>query len=463
MVVCKYYMKGDCKFGNQCRFEHPRGGSGGGYSGYGGGGYQSYGGGGSYGSRGSGNYGNNGQQQSNYKNPYVYHKDTSGGRNYDGRGQGGGGGGGGGGTKKVVFRDSFGSFGGNQNQFGALSNLSDQTPNDDIKEQDILDAIKHDIDEWEGSKIWPLSSYRPNKSRCGCVPGFEDISPDEVRFLAYTAEKENKFDQHKASFASVLGIYKRQRDMLRKPSTDMKAQLINVFRGGQTSGSIFGNTESTVQILYSTLPGGSSQALGASTFGSTSTGFGSKSSSNSSGFGGGTFGNTQPGNLGGTFGTQGQSGGGASAGLFGKPASTGATGTGLFGKPASTGTTGTGLFGKPASDGTTGTGLFGKPVAVGINDSGGSSGMFGSGGSTGQTGLFGKPAAFGSSQSSSFGMTQGDFGSSSSGGAGASSRSQGSTYTPLSELTPEEKEQFEATSFTLGKVPSRPPPMELCR
>lgn len=54
-------------------------------------------------------------------------------------------------------------------------------------------------------------------------------------------------------------------------------------------------------------------------------------------------------------------------------------------------------------------------------------------------GLFGKPAP--------------------SGGGGQSSNEK--WYTPISELTAEEKEQFEAPSFTLGKIPTRPPPLEL--
>ncbi|XP_022083453.1 nucleoporin-like protein 2 [Acanthaster planci] len=463
MVVCHFFLRGNCKFGDRCRNEHPRGGIGGGYPSYGGGGYQSFGGRGNfaYSSRGDGSYGSYGQQQSNHNNPYVYRKDTSGGRNYDGRSDGSNYDGyGGGGT--------YGRSGGSQNRFGVLSNLGDHMQNGDTKEHEILDIIKQDAKEWEASQMWPLSCYKPNKAR-SYVPGFEDISPDEVRYLAYTAEKENKFDQHKATFAAVLNIYKSQRDVMQNPSRDLKTRLINAFRGAPTSSSVFGNTDSPVELMYgnSTVSGGSGQAFGGSGFGSASTGFGSMpASSDTSGFGGSTMGKTFTGNFG-IQPSQGQAGGSASTGLFGKQVATGSTGTRLFGKPAPTGSQ-TGLFGNQASSGTTGAGLFGKPATIGVNDTGGSGGIVGAGGSSSQVGLFGKPPASGTSgnsQPSSFGMTQVDFRSpqGSSWGTGAPTSPQTSTYTPLNELTAEEKEQFKAQSFMLGKVPTRPPPIELCR
>ena len=43
--------------------------------------------------------------------------------------------------------------------------------------------------------MWQLSCYQPNKSR-GLVPGLVDVSPEEIRHIAYTAQKENKFDQY---------------------------------------------------------------------------------------------------------------------------------------------------------------------------------------------------------------------------------------------------------------------------
>jgi len=36
------------------------------------------------------------------------------------------------------------------------------------------------------------------------------------------------------------------------------------------------------------------------------------------------------------------------------------------------------------------------------------------------------------------------------------------TYTPLDQLTEEEKAAFLAPEFELGSVPTRPPPKELC-
>lgn len=95
------------------------------------------------------------------------------------------------------------------------------------------------------------------------------------------------------------------------------------------------------------------------------------------------------------------------------------------------------------------------------------------------TGLFGKPAptpaanVFGSftqqpspSSFSTAGPTPSAF---PSGGASpnafpstsASSISDSQKYTPLDQLTTEELEAFQAPTFTLGKIPTRPPPKEL--
>ena len=175
----------------------------------------------------------------------------------------------------------------------------------------------------------------------------------------------------------------------------------------------------------------------------------STSTASGTGFGGNAFASATPGSFGSGFGNQ-------------QTQNATSTGTGLFGKPAAPSEpTGTGLFGKPATGQTAAAAPFS-----------GSSGIFGSNSatvtdSTGNVGLFGKPAPAGNTASSTnaqpglFGKnTQG-----ASGGAsgGASSGNKVGVYTPLEELTAEEKEQFQANSFTLGKIPTRPPPLELCR
>lgn len=160
-------------------------------------------------------------------------------------------------------------------------------------------------------------------------------------------------------------------------------------------------------------------------------------------------------------------------GLFGKHEATGS----VFGQAASTGNGnvfGTGVFGS-AAPGTSATnpppGLFGKPASADVLGGGQvlgsspssalpptSSTVFGQPSESAATGLFGKPAptqsVFGGAMASGTGV----FGAGVTGGGG---QSDASVYTPLADLTAEEKLQFEAKMFTLGKIPMRPPPFEL--
>jgi len=151
----------------------------------------------------------------------------------------------------------------------------------------------------------------------------------------------------------------------------------------------------------------------------------------------------------------------AGTGLFGKPAP--AAGN-LFGAAPVASQPSGGLFGKPPP--TTQTATFGGAQPI----FGGSAGTFG--GSASST--FGAAPTGGAVQSSSRGVTQNVFGASQQGAFGSAQTSFGGTsqpvqppatessvYTPAEKLTAEERTQFEAATFTLGKIPTRPPPREL--
>lgn len=134
--------------------------------------------------------------------------------------------------------------------------------------------------------------------------------------------------------------------------------------------------------------------------------------------------------------------------------------TGLFGKPiAQTGPTGDSVpFGNQETSPFSGS-TFGSVLSSGAATQGG----FGQSASANSSG-FGNTVPFGSSASSNPQLT-----SSGSGSAGApsnpvqeSQQEAPSIYTPMDKLTPEEIEQFKAPTFTVGKIPTKPPPKELC-
>ena len=76
----------------------------------------------------------------------------------------------------------------------------------------------------------------------------------------------------------------------------------------------------------------------------------------------------------------------------------------------------------------------------------------------GTQGTFGtQPIATGTSQASTAAPAN-----QTTGATATNSGPKTSLYTPMEELAAAEKEQFMADKFTLGKIPTRPPPKELC-
>ena len=243
---------------------------------------------------------------------------------------------------------------------------------------------------------------------------------------------------------------------------------------------------STNKIAFRFISGSSTGAANPSS--SSQPGFGSQSSSvfGSSGsqpsvFGSSgspfSFGQTQAGQ--GAFGQQ-----SSQSSVFGKPQSEqniaqpqSLFGQSTFGQPSSFGQqTGTqsGLFGKPAASGF-GTGVFGLNPQTQAPSS---QSVFGASGPTvDQTSLNQAAPSFFGATSASNAQTSGSlFGSSSNilnsntsivppgsaAGGGDHMATVTSVHTPMDKLTAVELEQFQAATFTLGKIPTKPPPRELC-
>ena len=173
-----------------------------------------------------------------------------------------------------------------------------------------------------------------------------------------------------------------------------------------------------------------------------------------------------------TFGQTGaqQSGFGQSSSLFGQGAFTQDTQSGstfgqsVFGQAPSSSfgqdqTQKTGLFGKPADNSPFGAASFNNPQT-----SGASGNLFQTSTPFGQSsepakGLFGKSvtvvppvSGFGAAPAAENKPAE----------QAQASGETSSVYTPLDQLTPEELEHFKGPMFSLGFIPTKPPPRELC-
>ncbi|XP_077990116.1 uncharacterized protein LOC144444541 [Glandiceps talaboti] len=465
MVVCKFFVQGNCRYGNQCRFEHPTGGYNQQWGGSGGGG------------------GGGGRNQNQNANRW---------------------------TRRVGFAEPFPQT---QNRFAPLTTSQQSGP---IDKGQILETVKRDMEEWEASKMWLFSCYAVTKAQ-KTLPGMDDVSPEELRHYTYEAKQEGSFAQYEQSIVQAVNNVQRQRHDLKSPDPQLKTNVIQVYLGNFNAASVFSTTIGAHALLSgssssigmsSMQPGLFSSAQGSSSAGS----FGSTGTTSS--FGG--FGNTGTSSFGGfgatdsstsSFGGIAKTGTSSGFGGFGGPGATSSTqssGFGGFGGPGATTSTqssGFGGFGGTNAAGSSSSSTFGGIGNQGASSAMSSTSTFGSFGTAppqGNTGLFGNQGAsattgtfggFGASNQSSFGgfgtnaapstgtgfqassFTSNQPGIGSSAGAtsttaanqmnAASNTHVSKIYSNLADLTTVEKEQFESKTFTLGKIPIRPPPKEL--
>ncbi|GFT00662.1 hypothetical protein NPIL_303711 [Nephila pilipes] len=93
------------------------------------------------------------------------------------------------------------------------------------------ELIKDDIKTWELGSQWPFTCYSPIQERSS-FPGFIDLSPEELRYEAYKAKENNTYDSYVESVNKVLQNIKLRRDQLKEPSVQM-ISMIERFRNGQ--------------------------------------------------------------------------------------------------------------------------------------------------------------------------------------------------------------------------------------
>uniref|UniRef100_H3AVB8 Nucleoporin NUP42 n=1 Tax=Latimeria chalumnae TaxID=7897 RepID=H3AVB8_LATCH len=424
MTVCSFYLQGRCRFGEKCWNEHPRGGGGGG----GRQALQTQGFGGGRGGRGSQYHWS---AQSNVIQPSSFSKrstwenerdsgfgSSSGfGHQDDGR--------------KNFSNTSASSFGFSQNRFSLLSNQ-----NDDVSDQDeigkIIETIRKDIEIWESSRQWWFSAYSVVKER-PCISGLYDLSPEELRLAYYNSRTEGNLQNYINSVQQLVNQWKNRIHELKNPSLTTKSSLIAELKnpsaqikppvgfGGQQTSS-FGSSG------FGTNDGSSS------TFSfKASSGFGTSDPAGTSGFGSSSLAQNLP-----PFGS-GSSSGGAVSSTFGATSASGFESASLFGKTS-------------ASSG------FGSSSSAPAQSS-----LFG-GSSSAAAASVSTPSLFGNStgpSASVFGSNE----TSAVSGSAVTTSSSGSKadkmFTLRAELSVEELKEFEAKRFTLGRVPLKPPPIEL--
>ncbi|NWR05351.1 NUPL2 protein, partial [Paradoxornis webbianus] len=419
MGVCQFFLRGYCRFGERCWNEHPRGRPGAAPAHVTGG------------RGGGGGWGSSNQRYSNVIQPSSFKSDTWGGSRDHGRG--------------FFGSPDFGSSGGSnrnadfsQNRFSALANSQSAADGSKDEEDRLLECVVKDMEIWESSGQWIVSSYSPMKEKLN-VSGFSDVSPEELRLEYYESRANNGVGNYIDAVQKLTLQWKNQLLQLKALNASTKAALLSAFKTTSTQPApAFGmGGQQTSSFGLSSFPVSSSNTSASSFSFKTSSSLINPTSSGSSPAAGSSAANPP------AFGTTSSPSTPQSVG-FGSPAAPSAASFSF--KTAAT----------AAGFGTSGFSGFGSAATV---NSASTTPLPAFGAFSGTAATSASPlssALFGQSASAS-----GHAGTSASAAATNSSPASEKLFTPKSELSAEEWQQFEAKEFTIGKIPLKPPPLEL--
>lgn len=327
-----------------------------------------------------------------------------------------------------------GDLGFSQNRFSALSS-TENVGSDGIKDDEakILEIIMKDMETWESSGQWMFSCYSPSKEKPN-ISGFPSFLPEELRLEYYNCRANNNLQNYISSVQQLVAQWRSRLLELKNINASTKAALVSELNNvAVPSQSAFGfGGQQAPAFGTSTFPMTKPSNAQAFSF-KTTPDLANVSSGSTPAFG--TLASVQNLPL---LGTASSSTTSHSVG-FGNQAAAAASFS--FQSPTTSGgfgASGFSGFGKslpPNSSGITSASVFGTAVAAPTLNSGGT--------------LFGQPAnTSGSNVALASPLTP-------------TSTTSEKLFTPKADLSAEELKQFEAKKFTLGKIPLKPPPLEL--
>ncbi|WAR21620.1 NUP42-like protein [Mya arenaria] len=383
MVVCRFFLGGNCRYGDKCWNEHPSGG-------------------------------NQGYQTTAQRQLFGGGRKTN---------------------NQYQWRAS-------DSQQAAPSAASTSS-NNQLSPADIVRALSAEITSmWEAGKMWPFSCMGFEKD----MPSLPDSSGGGL--FGSGKEGSGLFGQNPAS-SQAPGPFGASSSSIGGVGSSFGAGSSPFGAGSSTFGSFgaagngggqtaFGQAAAPPSGLFGATGSGLQPSLPPPAFGQAESQslFGKTDQSSQPAFGQSAFGQTQ--NT-------------TSAGLFGK------AGTETPQAPTNS------LFGKPVGS-PFGGNAFGSTQTATTQQS---ANPFGSA-NLGQSSGFGStqplpaPSGFGASSqpSSTVGGAAPVTAAATSGATGQAMVD--SLYTPIEQLTDEEKQQFAAQTFTVGMIPTKPPPKEMC-
>ncbi|XP_020295598.1 nuclear pore complex protein DDB_G0274915-like isoform X2 [Pseudomyrmex gracilis] len=139
-------------------------------------------------------------------------------------------------------------------QFEHVNNFGNKT---EYNEDDIAVTVAKEVLLAERGGQWLLSCFGPLRDR-PCIPGMEDLSPDEVRWEMYQAQKNGMVEQAKIHFQQLCQDMKAKREALKNPTRETITMLKKILGSGQkapqlgltnsmSNNNVFGSTTFGVQ------------------------------------------------------------------------------------------------------------------------------------------------------------------------------------------------------------------------
>ncbi|XP_019583186.2 nucleoporin NUP42 [Rhinolophus sinicus] len=418
MTICQFFLQGRCRFGERCWNEHP------GAGGAGGGRQQQ-----PSGSNRRG-WSSTSQRYSSVIQPPRFSRSAPWGGSRD--------------QETPSFRsfDSGAStsrnreFGLSQNSFASSCSSDGQKD-----EQKLLEGIIKDMEIWESSGQWMFSVYSPvTKEKKSNISGFTDISPEELRLEYHNFLTSNNLQSYLNSIQQLINQWRNRVNELKSLNASTQTALLFEGKGGlsQTAPAFGLVSKPTAAFGSPGFPVNNSSSDNTPNFSfKITSGFATAPSGSPS-----VFGNVP------AFGAVPSSSSAITTSTpslgFGKPEVPSAASF-SFKTPAASG------FGSPGVSGfpTGAAGPIAPPVAPAFGNSSSVAG-FGSPG-------YHSHSLFSKSPSDTFGSNS----ISTALPISSSSTTGNILFTPKNQLTAGELEQFQSIRFTLGKIPLKPPPVEL--
>ncbi|XP_041583895.1 nucleoporin NUP42 isoform X2 [Vulpes vulpes] len=271
---------------------------------------------------------------------------------------------------------------------------------------------------------------------------FTDISPEELRLEYHNFLTSNNLQSYLNSLQQLVNQWRNRINELKSLNTSANIALLSDLKDGINQAAPAFGFSSTQAVTFGSpgFPGNNSSSTSAQNFSfKPSSGFSSASSGSPS-----LFGNTP------AFGAASSASSAITTSVptfgFGKSSVTSAASF-SFKSPAASGFGSPGFSGFPASMAAGSVGAPGAPA-------------FGSSSSVANFGNLGSHShtAFSKSSNDTFGNSSISTSLPTSNG---STITDNVLFTPKDQLTTEELDQFQSKKFTLGKIPLKPPPMEL--